>query len=308
MAEQINYMKISFIMPVKNVEPFIEDAILSVLSQSFDSWELIIVDDGSADNTNSILEAYSRKDTRIKAVKNPYQGKVMGLNYGYSLSKGDYIKCIDGDDVLMQEFGTEIDRLLAYDAAYHDFEVNDKDLVKISSAKMGGGMADSDFESCFKDMKSIPRCLWSFKRPVADKIFPMPEDLPFEDVWFSLTIKKYASNIGYVRKSLYKYRQHGSQTFGGYLNFSKDIVIFRANRMIKLLKVIALDSERRFGEPKEKLANITKFYRLLADKGLSFRKILFSGLDAGKITKLLLLRKLNRIAAPVLRMKNVVGN
>ncbi|MFA5104875.1 MAG: glycosyltransferase family 2 protein [Candidatus Margulisiibacteriota bacterium] len=299
-------MKISFIMPVKNVGAFVEDAISGILSQPLDNWELIIVDDSSTDNTYSILEAHSRKDPRIKTVKNPHKGKVQGLNYGYSLSKGDYIKCIDGDDVLMQDFGTEIDRFLAYDAAYHDFEVDNKDLVKISSARMGGSMAEAGFEECFKEMKSVPRCLWSFKRSVADKIFPMPEELPFEDVWFSLVIKKHASKIGYIKRSLYKYRQHGSQTFGGYLNFSKDIVIFRANRMLKLLEVIGSDSERRFGEPKEKLANIIKFYDLLADGGLSFSKIAFSGLGAGKIMKLLLLRKFNPAAATALRIKNVV--
>lgn len=297
----------SFIMPVKNVESFIKNAIEGVLSQPFDNLELLVVDDSSTDRTFAILESFSKNEPRIKAVKNPGKGKVAALNYGFSLSTGDYIKCIDGDDVLTPGFGENVCALVDFDAAYHDFEVCSQDLKMISGARMGADMKNADFEKCFLDMKSIPRCLWSFKRSIAEKVFPMPEELPFEDVWFSLVIKKHASNVGYIKRSLYKYRQHDNQTFGGYLNFSKDIVIFRANRMLKLLKVIGSDSERRFGEPKEKLAHITKFYRLLADNKLSFRKIAFSGLDACKIMKLLLLRKFNLAAALVLRIKNVVG-
>lgn len=300
-------MKASFIMPVKNVEPFIKDAVEGVLSQPFDDWELIIVDDSSTDKTYSILESYAKRDKRIKPVRNPYKGKVMGLNHGYSLSKGDYIKCIDGDDVLMPDFGNELEKMAKHDAAYHDFDINDKNLARISSAKMGSGMKTVDFDVCFSEMMSIPRCLWSFKRSVADKIFPMPEELPFEDVWFSLAIKKYAVDIFYVNRSMYKYRQHENQTFGGYLNFSKDKVLFRARRMLKLFEVIEANKDKFADDAAVRIYSIKEFYNLLADERLSYARILFSGLDLKKKAKLVLMRKINRVAAPALRIKNVVG-
>ncbi len=300
-------MRISFIIPAKNVESYIMDAIKGVLSQPFEDWELIAVDDGSVDKTYSVLLSYAQKDPRIKPVKNPYIGKVTGLNYGYSLSKGDFIKCIDGDDFLMPDFGVNINKIVDSEASYHDFEISNANLGKVSLARMSANIRDIDFESCFKNMMSIPRCLWSFKRSVADKIFPMPEDLPFEDVWFSLVIKKNASSVRYIGKSLYKYRQHDKQTYGGYYNYSKEKVVFRANRMIKLLDVIESVSDEAFGEPKEKLFNIKKFYNLLAQDKLSLRQILSSGLDAEKKTKLLLMRKISRAAALALRIKNAIG-
>src|SRR5581483_3832183 len=91
---------ISIIMPAFNSEKYIEEAIESVLSQSFRNWELIIINDASTDKTHELIRKYKKKDKRIVYIKNrKNSGLVMNLIKGLRLSKGGYIARIDSDDI-----------------------------------------------------------------------------------------------------------------------------------------------------------------------------------------------------------------
>lgn len=91
---------ISVIIPTYNVEKFIEDAIQSVLDQSYSNLEIIIVDDASTDSTYSILKMLEKKDKRIKLFKNDVNYKIAEtLNIALSKSKGEFIVRMDGDDI-----------------------------------------------------------------------------------------------------------------------------------------------------------------------------------------------------------------
>jgi glycosyltransferase involved in cell wall biosynthesis len=91
---------ISVVLPTFNGEKYISRAIDSVLSQSFSDFELIIINDGGNDNTESIIKGYSYSDSRIKYFKNEKNlGIVKSLNRGLNEAKGDYIARIDDDDV-----------------------------------------------------------------------------------------------------------------------------------------------------------------------------------------------------------------
>ena len=91
---------VSIIMPVYNGERFLSAAIESVLSQSYENWELLIIDDGSADNSVSITEAYSEKDGRVKLFKNQTgeHGPGNARNCGIDRIRGRYTYFIDADD------------------------------------------------------------------------------------------------------------------------------------------------------------------------------------------------------------------
>lgn len=91
--------KISIILPTYNGEKYISRAIESVLAQSFLHWELIIIDDGSSDNTEKIVKKFSDKDSRVIYLKNEANlGIQKTLNRGLREAKGDYIARIDDDD------------------------------------------------------------------------------------------------------------------------------------------------------------------------------------------------------------------
>lgn len=100
MSNSIKEPLISIIMPAYNCEKYIEDAINSVIAQTYNSWELIVIDDGSKDNTIKIVEGLSDKDKRIRFYKNE---KNLGVsetrNKGISFAKGDWIAFLDSDDM-----------------------------------------------------------------------------------------------------------------------------------------------------------------------------------------------------------------
>jgi glycosyltransferase involved in cell wall biosynthesis len=90
---------VSIILPVYNGERFIEKAILSVLTQTYTQWELLIIDDGSTDATAEIARKYAAQDLRILYVKNEKNlGIQKTLNKGISVARGKYIARIDADD------------------------------------------------------------------------------------------------------------------------------------------------------------------------------------------------------------------
>lgn len=90
--------KISVIVPVYQVEEYIEECINSILKQSFIDFELILVDDGSPDNCPDICDNYARLDDRVKVIHKENGGLSEARNFGIDIAKGDYITFIDSDD------------------------------------------------------------------------------------------------------------------------------------------------------------------------------------------------------------------
>ena len=92
-------MKISVIMSVYNGEKHIEDAIESILNQTFRNFEFIIVDDASFDNSLKIIQKYATLDNRIKVIRNLKNiGLTKSLNKTIKISNGDFIARQDVDD------------------------------------------------------------------------------------------------------------------------------------------------------------------------------------------------------------------
>ena len=91
-------MKVSIIMPVFNSENYVSKSIDSIMNQTYDNWELIIVNDGSSDDTEAICREYSECDNRIKLINIKNSGPSVARNIGLQNSKGNYILFLDGDD------------------------------------------------------------------------------------------------------------------------------------------------------------------------------------------------------------------
>ncbi len=86
-------------MPVHNCAQFLREAIESVLNQTFQTFEFIIVNDGSIDETSEILDEYAKKDWRVRIINQPNCGIVVALNRGLKEAKGEWIFRMDGDDI-----------------------------------------------------------------------------------------------------------------------------------------------------------------------------------------------------------------
>lgn len=93
---------VSILMPVYNVEGYIEEALSSITCQTYKNWQTIIIDDGSTDNTTILIEKFIKGDNRFILIKNESnQGLVKSLNFGLRQCKGEYIARFDGDDVML---------------------------------------------------------------------------------------------------------------------------------------------------------------------------------------------------------------
>lgn len=97
MCETVSFPAISIIMPAYNAQTFIATAINSVQRQTMADWELLIINDGSTDDTLGAIQAYAA-DTRIKVISQNNQGVSAARNRGLEEAKGDYIAFIDSDD------------------------------------------------------------------------------------------------------------------------------------------------------------------------------------------------------------------
>lgn len=90
--------QISVIVPVYNVEKYLEECIQSVLYQTFQDWELLLINDGSTDSSGEICETYVKKDVRIKKIDKRNGGQPSALNFGLNIAKGEYVIFLDSDD------------------------------------------------------------------------------------------------------------------------------------------------------------------------------------------------------------------
>lgn len=290
-------------MMAKNVENYIKDAISSLQKENTVPWELIVIDDHSKDNTLEVAKGFEKSDSRIRVYKNRGVGKVAGTNYGFFLSKGDIIKCIDSDDVLLPDFFRYYDKLKEYDAHCHGAYITDSGLKKMYVYNVNPAILKNPYPVVLENLISIPKWSWSFKREVGERFFPMPESLPFEDVWISLSVKKNAKGIYLMEKPLYLYRQHSSQTFGGIVNYNSDVVIFRAKRLLKLIEVIENEERIVNGFDKTILNKAREFNTLMAREGLKLFEIVKSDLDFFLKAKVFLIKKTPYLAKKLTVLK-----
>jgi len=296
-------IQISFIMPAYNSDKFISESIQELQKENVINWELIIIDDFSTDKTFELAQSFADKDSRIKVFKNIKKGKVIGTNYGYSLCSGNIIKCIDSDDILDQDYFKHYNQLKNYQAHCHNAIITDSELNNIIKYSINPKMLSKNYRYVLSNLLTFPKWAWSFDRSIASKIFPMPENLPFEDVWINLIIKKNSNKIYHINEPIYKYRQHNNQTFGGILNFDKAKVIFRANRIKKLLQIIINEDRIMDGIEKNFLKNMEIYYEVTSREKISYYDIF--KLDQSFIQKLkiILMRKLPKLNTSVLYLK-----
>ena len=112
--EATSHKKVSIIVAIWNVEPYIHKCLDSIISQTYPYLEIILVDDGSPDNCGEICDEYARKDERIKVIHQVNQGVSAARQAGLDAAIGDYVIHIDPDDfidnAMIESLVTEIER------------------------------------------------------------------------------------------------------------------------------------------------------------------------------------------------------
>lgn len=210
--------RISIIMPVFNGQEYIEKAIESVLSQSLEDFELIIVDDGSTDETLGIAGSYD--DERIRVISQNNQGPGQARNRGLDIACGEYVMFLDADDWFCMD---------ALKTAYAEAKKSDTDITVFQIMKyFNGSYSQNDwfdlnsFDDGFEDrVFNSHECsdfLFDISVSACQKIFNgeflkrinarFPEGIYFEDMPFFFYTFLKAERISIIKKHLYVRRKH----------------------------------------------------------------------------------------------------
>ncbi|MBR5130212.1 MAG: glycosyltransferase [Alphaproteobacteria bacterium] len=139
--------KISVIIPVYNAEEFLPECLDSVLDQTHKNFEIICVNDGSTDNSLSVLNAYAKMDKRIKVYTQENQGQSSARNKGLDVAKGRYIFFLDSDDFIHPQ---------TLEATHYHAQKNKTELTAFLYEKeeKAGDFKDMQFETY--DIKRLP--------------------------------------------------------------------------------------------------------------------------------------------------------
>ncbi len=115
---------VSVIIPAYNVEKYIEECLKSIENQNYANYEIIVVNDGSTDNTLNVIKELAIKDNRIKIINKPNTGVSDTRNFGLDEAKGDYIVFVDGDDYLADDYLSYMLSLIDDNEADFAFSLN----------------------------------------------------------------------------------------------------------------------------------------------------------------------------------------
>ena len=173
---------LSIIVPVYNVEKYIERCIKSILNQSFTNFELILVDDGSPDKCGEICDEYEKKDSRIKVIHKKNGGLSDARNAGIERAKGEYIAFVDSDDFINKYM---------YEILYKNAKKWDAD-ISICNFKMvcENDRIDEDISVICEDAKVYGR------NEALNKLYSN-ENLQFIVAWNKIYKKELFLNIRY---------------------------------------------------------------------------------------------------------------
>ena len=203
--------QVSILLAVHNGAPFIGDAIQSAIDQTYDNWELIIVSNGSTDETVRICRERGVADARIRVFALPEKGKNAAYNVAYSHATGAYVCFFAADDRLPRESLAE--RLAVLEGAPANC---------YSTCRLKTFSADPKYDGILFP-RSLTRPNYSggsllFSRTLAERVFPLPEAQPNEDTWTALHLRAFGHRR-HVAKPLYLYRIHENNSYGYTVDF-----------------------------------------------------------------------------------------
>lgn len=242
-------MKVSFILPIYNVEKYLSECVESILVQTYRDFEILLVDDGSPDNCPALCDEWAKKDSRIKALHKSNGGLSDARNYGLEHAQGDYVVFVDSDDFwvnrdCLQRLMNVVDahpecdfigfncsyyysdsktfnKWVAYDESLS--KPTDKDAV-LCSLVASGTFPMSAWLKIIKRKSLLDIGLCFIKGTIA-------EDIP----WF-IDLLDGAKSCVFVNQYIYAYRQNvaGSITASGNPKSTRDLFAIVRNEIKKI--------------------------------------------------------------------------
>ena len=227
-------IKVSVILPVYNVAPYLDETFMSLLNQSLKEIEIIAVNDGSTDNSEDIIRKYQQKDTRIKYIYQANQGQSVARNTALLQATGQYIYMMDSDDILSDSSALELCYQYAEknraDFIFFDGDTfSEKEVSRTSwntkrthlldeNTKYNGEfllnmMLDNEKHNCVVWLLLINH---DFLKKIGLKFYP---GIIHEDELFTSILALESDSICCLKQTLIKHRIRNASTMGKY--FSK---------------------------------------------------------------------------------------
>lgn len=203
---------ISCVMPAYNAERYLRSAIESILQQTWGNFELIVVDDGSTDQTPTILREYEKKDARVRPIFRPNTGHTRAINDGIAAARGEFIARMDSDDLALPErFFKQLTFLREHPEVVlvgGSVELIDPYDIPIGESIVPTTHEEIDTKLLKGFGGTIPHPLAMFRRSAYDRVGPYrekfngSEDL---DLWLRMAEIGKVANLPEI---LLKYRRH----------------------------------------------------------------------------------------------------
>lgn len=207
-------IRFSIIIPCYNIEKYISKTLESVLKQTFQNFEIVLIDDGSKDNTGKILDDYSKKDKRIKVIHKINEGVSQARNVGIENAVGEYVYFLDGDDLIennLLEKANEVfknNKVEIFSFGFNMIYENGEIKRKYSSEKYNSQIIKSkEFLSLFFN-KIIGQNMCSFivkREVIQDKIFFTKGLERGEDLEFQIKMLLGNNFVYYDKTPFFKY-------------------------------------------------------------------------------------------------------
>ena len=230
---------ISVIVPVYNVEEYLEECLESIRQQTFTDIEVILVNDGSTDGSREICEQYCEKDIRFRLINQENQGQSVARNRGVKESVGQFIMFVDSDDVINTNV---LEVLLPYMKTDVDIvecrmtRKKEEFFLNKTSTIVFEGNSKEAILNCIA-FKEVKYCAFKklYRREIVEKI-PFLEGYIYEDVFTGINYLKHIRKIVVIDYIGYYYRVRANSTMTKSFN-EKDLDIFKVgNQLIDSFK------------------------------------------------------------------------
>ena len=244
--------KLSIIIPIYNTGVYLHKCLKSILSQTLEDFELILVDDGSKDESGKICDEYAVLDKRIKVIHKENQGVSIARNTGIKEAQGDYIGFIDSDDWIDNDMYEKMySKALEFNAdiivcdARTVYDNKEEELDTISSLPESTLLKKNDISpKILKEIAgSVWRCIYRRDVIISNEIL-FPEGMPLsEDRVFNILAMGCSNSMFYIKESFYnRYIREGSAVNRYYENML-DIVLDVRERMHNALNSVWNDKK-----------------------------------------------------------------
>lgn len=241
-------MKFSIIIPAYNVADYLENCVESILKQTYDNYEIIIVDDGSTDETGKVADELLTQSKQINVVHQSNGGASKARNTGMKRATGDYILFLDGDDFwsdshFLKQIASEltielVDVIIFGYSYYYDNEIKESPISRLKDlgeATNFGLFNGPNWNKCIS-------------KKLINKGLSFPEDLVSEDSLYCSSIMKRMESFSVITSTQYMYRQNRA---GSLTNVVKERNVLDTLRGISR----GLSDEKSLSEVKRKALN-----------------------------------------------------